>query len=47
MIQGQATVLAYTDVIGVLLLVVACLIPLVFIMRRPPKRPATEQIAMH
>ncbi len=47
MIQGQATVLAYTDVISVLLLAVACLIPLVFIMKRPPKRRTAEQVAMH
>jgi DHA2 family multidrug resistance protein len=40
MIQGQATTLAYIDVISVLALIVACLSPLVMIMRKPPARAA-------
>ena len=37
MILGQATTLAYVDIVEVLAVLVACLIPLVFIMKRPPK----------
>ncbi len=37
LIAGQATTLAYVDIIRVLAIVVALLSPLVFIMRRPPK----------
>jgi DHA2 family multidrug resistance protein len=44
LIQGQATTLAYIDVIGVLTLVVLCLVPFVLIMRRPKSGPAP---AMH
>jgi DHA2 family multidrug resistance protein len=36
-IQGQATTLAYVDVISILAILVACLAPFVMIMRRPPK----------
>ncbi len=37
MITGQATTLAYVDILRVLAGVVVCLAPLVLIMRRPPK----------
>ncbi len=43
MLQGQATTLAYVQVITLMAIVVACLIPLPMIMRRPPKgKPAGE-----
>ncbi len=37
LLQQQATALAYTDVVSWMAVVVACLVPLTFIMRRPPK----------
>jgi DHA2 family multidrug resistance protein len=37
LITGQATTLAYIDIISVLGMVVVCLAPLVLLMRRPPK----------
>jgi DHA2 family multidrug resistance protein len=37
LIAGQATTLAYIDIISVLGVVVLCLSPLVLLMRRPPK----------
>ncbi len=37
MIVGQATTLAYVDIVTVLAGLVLCLIPFVFLMRRPPK----------
>jgi len=37
LIAGQATTLAYIDVISVLGVIVICLSPLVLLMRRPPK----------
>ncbi len=37
LVSGQATTLAYIDIITVLGVVVICLSPLVMIMRRPPK----------
>jgi DHA2 family multidrug resistance protein len=43
MIQMQATALAYVQVVTLLSMVVACLIPLPMIMRRPPSgRPASD-----
>jgi MFS transporter, DHA2 family, multidrug resistance protein len=39
MIQGQATTLAYVDALLILTIVVACLVPLVAIMKRPPRLP--------
>jgi DHA2 family multidrug resistance protein len=46
LIQAQATNLAYVDIVSVMAIVVTCLIPLVFLMRRgaPPKgdAPATH-----
>jgi DHA2 family multidrug resistance protein len=48
MVQIQATTLAYVKVIMLMALVVACLVPLPMIMRRPPRAKATsEEIAMH
>lgn len=44
-ILGQATTLAYIDVISVLAVVVLCLVPLVFIMKRG--KPARDQPAAH
>jgi DHA2 family multidrug resistance protein len=37
MISGQATTLAYIDIISTMAIAVACLAPLVFIMKRPRK----------
>jgi hypothetical protein len=37
LLQQQATTLAYTDVVSGLAIMVACLVPLCFIMNRPPK----------
>ncbi len=37
LLQQQATTLAYTDVVSALAIIVACLVPLCFIMKRPPK----------
>jgi len=37
LLQGQALTLAYVEVITVMAIVVACLIPLPMIMRRPPR----------
>ena len=47
MIQGQATTLAYVDIVTVMAIAVVCLIPFVFIMRRPPRVAKTETPAMH
>jgi MFS transporter, DHA2 family, multidrug resistance protein len=44
-VAGQATTLAYIDVISFLALVVVCLIPFVLIMRRPPKHAPAAQAA--
>ena len=44
-IAGQATTLAYIDVISVLALMVVCLIPFVLLMRRPPRRQASRAAA--
>jgi DHA2 family multidrug resistance protein len=37
LLQQQAATLAYTDVVSGLAIIVACLAPLCFIMKRPPK----------
>ncbi|MBV9505070.1 MAG: DHA2 family efflux MFS transporter permease subunit [Acidobacteriia bacterium] len=42
-ITGQATTLAYVDVISFLALMVLCLVPFVLIMRKPPKRAPAVQ----
>ena len=46
MVQGQATALAYIDVLSILALVVVCLIPFVFLMRRA-KRGGAPSPAAH
>jgi MFS transporter, DHA2 family, multidrug resistance protein len=40
LLQTQAATLAYTDVVSGMALIVACLVPLCFIMKRPPKDSA-------
>jgi DHA2 family multidrug resistance protein len=47
LLQGQATTLAYVQVISLMAIVVGCLIPFPMIMRRPPPRtnPAGEGAA--
>jgi DHA2 family multidrug resistance protein len=47
LVQMQAATLAYVTVITVMAIVVGCLIPLPMIMRRPPKRASTGEMAMH
>jgi len=41
LITGQATTLAYIDIVSTLALVVLCLVPFVLIMRRPKRAPST------
>ena len=36
-ISGQASTLAYVDIISIMAVVIICLVPLVFIMKRPPR----------
>jgi hypothetical protein len=45
MISGQATTLAYIDIISTMAVAVACLAPLVFIMKRP--RRGAKAAAAH
>jgi MFS transporter, DHA2 family, multidrug resistance protein len=40
----QAATLAYTDVVSALAVIVACLAPLCFIMKRPPKGAAAPSM---
>ncbi len=47
MLQLQAVTLAYIKVITVMAIIVGCLIPLPMIMRRPPKRHANSEAAVH
>jgi DHA2 family multidrug resistance protein len=47
MVQLQASTLAYVKVIMLMAIVVGCLVPLPMIMRRPPRRKSTSEIAMH
>ena len=47
MLQGQATTLAYVQVITIMAILVGCLVPLPMIMRRPPRRAKADEIAMH
>jgi MFS transporter, DHA2 family, multidrug resistance protein len=46
-IQAQAATLAYIDVVSVLILVIVCLVPLVFLMQRPKHQNKDEQTPMH
>jgi len=41
LIAGQATTLAYIDIVSILALVVLCLVPFVLIMRRPKRAPVS------
>ena len=36
-ISGQASMLAYVDIISIMAVVILCLVPLAFLMQRPPK----------
>jgi DHA2 family multidrug resistance protein len=36
-ISGQASTLAYVDIISIMAVVIMCLVPLVFLMKRPPR----------
>ncbi len=47
LVQGQAVAMAYVQVVTTMALVVACLIPLPLIMRRPPKGKPTGEVAAH
>jgi DHA2 family multidrug resistance protein len=47
LLQGQAITMAYVQVVTTMALVVACLIPLPLIMRRPPTRGPASDVAMH
>jgi DHA2 family multidrug resistance protein len=47
MLQAQASNLAYIDVISWMAILVACLIPFCFIMRRPPKTAGSAQPPAH
>ena len=47
MVQGQASNLAYIDVISTMAIIVVLLIPFVFIMKRPPKAVAADAMAAH
>jgi DHA2 family multidrug resistance protein len=47
MLQAQATTLAYVQVITVMAIVVACLVPLPMIMRRPPKGKPAGEVTAH
>jgi DHA2 family multidrug resistance protein len=44
-ISGQASMLAYIDIISIMALVILCLVPLVFLMQRPPKH--AKPVAAH
>jgi DHA2 family multidrug resistance protein len=48
MLNRQAQMLSYQNAFWGLSMIIACLIPLPFIMRRPPRnRPAGEPVAGH
>jgi DHA2 family multidrug resistance protein len=44
-ISGQASMLAYVDIISIMAVVIICLAPLAFLMKRPPKN--SEPVAAH
>ena len=44
-ISGQASTLAYVDIISIMAVVILCLAPLAFLMQRPPKN--AEPVAAH
>jgi hypothetical protein len=37
---GQSSLLAYVDIISIMAVAVLCLVPLAFLMKRPPKNAA-------
>jgi DHA2 family multidrug resistance protein len=43
-VQAQASVLSYIDILQYLSIICGCMIPLVFLMKRPPKG---TQAAVH
>ncbi len=45
MVSGQATTLAYIDIISIMAVGVLCLAPVAFLMQRPPKR--AQAVAAH
>ena len=47
LVQQQAAALAYVEVVTVMAAVVACLVPLPMIMKRPPKDRPPAEIAAH
>ena len=47
MMQQQASALAFRDVVAILAIIVMCLVPIAFIMRRPAKSAATEAPPPH
>jgi DHA2 family multidrug resistance protein len=47
LVAQQAASLAYVEVVTVMALAVACLIPLPMIMRRPVRRQAADEVALH
>ncbi len=44
-ISGQASMLAYVDIISIMAVLILCLAPLAFLMKRPPKH--SEPVAAH
>ena len=44
-VSGQASMLAYVDIISIMAVVIICLVPLVFLMQRPPKH--AKPVAAH
>jgi DHA2 family multidrug resistance protein len=47
MMQQQASALAFRDVVAILAIVVMCLVPVAFIMQRPPKAAPSEAPPPH
>jgi DHA2 family multidrug resistance protein len=47
MMEQQASALAFRDVVSILAVVVICLVPVAFIMRRPPKATSGEAPPPH
>jgi MFS transporter, DHA2 family, multidrug resistance protein len=45
LVSGQASVLAYVDIISIMAVVILCLVPLPLLMKRPPKH--AEPVAAH
>jgi DHA2 family multidrug resistance protein len=47
LLQGQARTIAYVQVITIMAAIVACLVPLPMIMRRPPAGKSSDDLPMH